>query len=59
MNLRAEVPPKKRTEALIEIYRNKTSGEGEKLELIFNALIKLSGEDRIEGLLMGESEIPF
>jgi uncharacterized protein (TIGR02391 family) len=49
--LAAEVPPKKHTEALTAIYRDKTSGESKKLKLIFNALIELSGEGRIDELL--------
>lgn len=49
--LAAEVPPKKYNEVLISIYRNKASGDGNKLSYIFEALIELAGDDKIDEFL--------
>jgi uncharacterized protein (TIGR02391 family) len=54
--LAAEVPPKKYSEALIMLYRNKASGDGDKLAYIFRALIELAGEENIEDFLGVVSE---
>jgi uncharacterized protein (TIGR02391 family) len=43
-----EVPPKKYIEALKAVYRNKTASEGDKLRLVVNVLIELSGEDKLD-----------
>lgn len=47
----SEVPPKKYNEALIAIFRNKASGDGDKLSYIFRALIELAGDDKIDDFL--------
>ncbi len=49
--LAAEVPSKKYNEALISIYRNKASGDGNKLSYIFEALIELADDDKIDEFL--------
>lgn len=54
--LAAEVPPKKRSEALILIFRNKSSGKGDKRAYIFRALIELAGDDKIDDFLDVVSE---
>ena len=54
--LAAEVPPKKYSEALILLYRNKASGDGNKLAYIFRALIELAGEENLEDFLGVVSE---
>ncbi|NUM43091.1 MAG: TIGR02391 family protein [Anaerolineales bacterium] len=46
-----EVPPQKYNEALITIYRKKTSGNGDNLKYIFHALIGLAGDDKIDDFL--------
>lgn len=54
--LASEVPSKKYNEALIAIYRTKTSGDGGKLSYIFRALIELAGDDKIDDFLSVVSE---
>ncbi|MCK9355368.1 MAG: TIGR02391 family protein [Gallionella sp.] len=49
--LASEVPSKKYNEALIAIFRNKASGDGDKLNYIFRALIELAGDDKIDDFL--------
>lgn len=49
--LASEVPSKKYNEVLISIYRNKASGDGNKLSYIFDALIQLAGDDKIDEFL--------
>lgn len=49
--LASEVPSKKYNEALIAVYRNKASGDGDKLRFIFHALIGLAGDDKIDDFL--------
>ncbi len=49
--LASEVPPKKYIDALITTYRNKMSGDGEKLTYIFKALIDLIGDDKLGDFL--------
>lgn len=65
--LAAEVPSKKYNEVLIAIFRNKASGDGDKLSYILAALIELAGDDKIDDFLAvvsdelrtenGESEV--
>lgn len=43
----SEVPPKKITDALIVIYRNKMDGDGEKLRFMFDALTKRATESQL------------
>lgn len=54
--LAKEVPPKRYNEALIKIYQGKTSGDGNKLRLVFNALIDLVGDDKLDDLIAVVSE---
>lgn len=49
--LASEVPSNKYNEALIALYRNKASGDGNKLKYIFRALIGLAGDDKIDDFL--------
>jgi len=49
--LASEVPPKKYNEALITLYRDKATGDGDKLRYIFRALIGLAGDDQIDDFL--------
>lgn len=49
--LASEVPSKKYNEALITVYRDKASGDGDKLKYICRALIGLAGDDKIDDFL--------
>ena len=48
----SDVPPKRQIEALSALYRRKTEGEGDRLELVFVALCDLVSEDRLDELLV-------
>lgn len=54
--LAKEVPPKRYTEALIRIYQGKVSGDGNKLRLVFHALIDLAEYNELDGLIAVVSE---
>jgi uncharacterized protein (TIGR02391 family) len=47
----SEVPPNKYNDALITIYRDKMSGDGEKLKLMVRSLIDLIGEDHLDDFI--------
>jgi len=54
--LASDVPPKRYNDALVKIYQDKTSGDGNKLRLVFCALIELVGDDRLDELIAVISE---
>lgn len=54
--LAAEVPPNRSTETLLAIYSRKTEGEGDKLKLVFQALLERTGDDKLGEVLCGISD---
>ena len=54
--LAAEIPARKRTETLIEIFRRKREGKGAKLKFIVQAILNLLSEDQIDDFLAVVSE---
>lgn len=54
--LAAEIPAKKQTDAMIEIYRKKRDGDGEKLKYMVRAILELLSQDQVADFLDVASE---
>lgn len=54
--LAAEVPPNKRTDMLIDVYRNRLSGDGKKLKYMVRAMLKLLSGEQVKDFLDVVSE---
>jgi len=54
--LAAEIPAKKQTDAIIEIYRKKRDGDGEKVKYMVRAILELLSQDQVADFLDVASE---
>jgi uncharacterized protein (TIGR02391 family) len=52
----AEIPPRKRIDALLTLYRNKMEGDSTHIRLTFEALISVIGQDNLGELSRAASE---
>lgn len=58
--LASEIPPKKRLEVMLEIFRNRETGDGKKLKYFVNALLpQLAKEDQVDFYATISEELNF